>query len=143
MPCVLHLVRLPDEIGAGGQRRHEVVGNILHLWIDQVEATLGSRVDDGTLERVQCPLREGREGADGLDLVAEQLDADRLAAGGRVDVDDAATDCELATLLGPLDALVAGERQRLDDSVRAGSVAERNLEPVGTRLRRWELLGER
>ena len=46
-------------------------------------ATLGGRVDRRGLDLPQRPLRERREGADLLDLVAEQLDPERLAAGRR------------------------------------------------------------
>ena len=72
---------------------------------------LGRRVDERLVEGAQRALRERREGAHGLDLVAEELDAERLAAGRREDVDDAAADGELPALLDLVDALVAGERR--------------------------------
>ena len=59
------------------------------------------------------PLGEGGEGAHGLDLVAEELDAKRLAAGRREDVDDAAAHGELSAVVHALHSLVAGERKRL------------------------------
>src|SRR6266542_1257404 len=69
-------------------------------------------------------LREGREGADRLDLVAEELDAQRLAAGRREDVDDPAAHRELTTVVDALAARVAGEgerlRQTLDAELAAG-----------------------
>src|SRR5579884_1779491 len=88
-------------------------------------------------------LRERREGADGLDLVAEELGAQRLAAGGREDVDDAAADGELAALVRPLDAGVAGEGERLGESLDAGLEAGPQLDRLRAGLRRREQLRER
>ena len=62
-------------------------------------------------------LGEGREGADALDLVAEELDPERLAAGGRKDVDEAAANRDLAALLDPVDPLVACEHEGLGEAV--------------------------
>ena len=76
--------------GARRRRRSDVV---------EVEPPLGRRVDRDLVDRMQRALRERRERADALDLVAEELDAERLAAGRREDVDDAAADGELAALL--------------------------------------------
>ena len=76
---------------------------------------------------MQRALGERREGAHLLDLVAEELDAQRLAARRREDVDDPAADGELAALLGAVDALVAGERERLREAVEARLGAD--LEP--------------
>ena len=75
------------------------------------------------VDRMEGALREGREGADALDLVAEELDAERLAPGGRVDVDDASAKRELASLLRLVDALVAGERERSASASIPGLVA--------------------
>ena len=75
------------------------------------------------VDRAQRALRERRERADRLDLVAEELDAERLAAGRREDVDEPAADGELAALLDALDALVARERERLREPVDARLVA--------------------
>ena len=55
---------------------------------------------------MERPLGERREGAHLLDLVTEQLDAERLAPGAREDVDDSAAHRELAAFLDPVDALV-------------------------------------
>ena len=90
---------------------------------------------DGAVDGMERSLREGREGAHLLDLVAEELDAERLAARGREDVDDPATHRELAALLGPVDSLVAGERERLREPVEAGLVADvepDRLRPLGS-----------
>ena len=91
-------------------------------------------------------LRERRERADAFDLVAEELDPQRLATGRGEDVDQTATDGELAALLDALDALVAGEReplgQLLEARLVAGPEAERlgpltcGRQPLGDRFRR-------
>ena len=90
------VVGRPDGASSSSQRR-----------LDEVEAPLGGRVDDRLVDGVQRALRERRERADLLDLVAEELDPQRLAAGRREDVDEPAAHGELAALLDALDALVA------------------------------------
>ena len=92
---------------------------------------------------MQRALRERREGADALDLVAEELDAERLAPGRRIDVDDAAAERELAALLRLLDALVAREREVLGERVDPLLVARSNADRLGARLGRRHALGER
>ena len=52
-------------------------------------------------------LRERRERPDLLDVVSEELHAQRLAAGAREDVDETAAHCDLPALFHPLDAFVA------------------------------------
>jgi len=65
-------------------------------------------------------LRVHRERADGVDLVAPELDAQRIAER-RVDVDQAATHSELATLAHlVLDPVVAKVCKATDDDVEAG-----------------------
>ncbi len=88
-------------------------------------------------------LREGGERADRLDLVAEELDADRLAAGRGEDVDDAAADGELAAVVDALDACVPGERERLGERLDADLGAGAELDLDGTRGGRRHRLGER
>ena len=78
---------------------------------------------------MQRPLRERRERAHLLDLVAEQLHPQRLAAGGREDVDDAAAHGELAALVDAIDALVAGARESRREAVEARLRAD--VEPHG------------
>ena len=110
--------------------------------LEQVCEALGRRVDDGAVDRVEGALRERRERAHLLDLVAEELDPERLAAGRREDVDEAAADGELAALLRALDALVARERELLGEALEAGLAAD--LEPHRLRAlrRRRQPLGE-
>ena len=88
-------------------------------------------------------LREGRERAHRLDLVAEELDPERLAAGRREDVDDAAPHGELAAIIHPLHALVARKRKRLRQPFDAGLEPGPQLDRLGTRLRRRQPLRER
>ena len=76
---------------------------------------------------MERPLGEGRERAHLLDLVAVELDAERLAAGGREDVDETAADGELAALLGALDPLVARKREVLREAVETGLAADGEL----------------
>ena len=120
-PDRAHLVGLPHEVGRAVERQHEVVRSgrpagerILVVGerdLDELAAPLAGGVDRGAVDLAQRALRERREGADALDLVAEELDPQRLAAGGREDVDEAAAHRELPALLDPLDALVAGARE--------------------------------
>ena len=88
-------------------------------------------------------LGERREGAHLLDLVAEEVDAERLATGRGEHVDDPAADGELASLVDAVDALVAGERELLREPVDARLVAHPELERRGSRLERREPVRER
>ena len=88
-------------------------------------------------------LREGREGAHLLDLVAEELDPQRLAAGGREDVDDAAAHGELAAVVDTLHALVPGERELLGEPVDARLSADPELDRSRACGERRQSLGER
>ncbi len=133
---LLRLVGLPDEVGHR-ERRDEIHGDRRRLALvrqrrlEQVEAALGGGVDDGLLEPVQCALGEGRERAQRLDLVAEELHPHRLAARRREDVHDPAANGELPSLLGLRDALVAGEGEALRQGLGPGLVSD----PEDDRLR--------
>src|SRR5579884_135978 len=146
------LLGLPDEIGRA-EGRHEVAGDggghlLLALVgaeidLDQLPAPFGGRVHGRRVDLAERPLRERREGADLLHLVAEELDAERLAAGGREDVDQAAAHGELAALLDALDPFVARVRQVLGDRVEPWLVAARERERGGARPGRRHALGQR
>jgi hypothetical protein len=88
-------------------------------------------------------LRERRERPDLLDLVAEELDPERLASRRREDVDEAAADRDLPAFLGPLDAVVAGEREVLHDCVDAGLLARPKAQRLGPLVARRHAFGER
>ena len=60
-----------------------------------------------------------REAADLLDVVAPELHPDRVLLGGREDVDDAATDRELAALLDEVDPGVRRVGETLHDLLEA------------------------
>ena len=100
-------------------------------------------MDQRRVDRVQRALGERREGADRLDLVAEELDPERLAAGRREDVDEPAADGELAALLDALDPLVARERERLGELLERPLAADLELERLRALIGRRHALGER
>ena len=89
---------------------------------------------------MQRALRERRVRAHRLDLVAEELEAERLPAGGREDVDDPAANGELASFFRSLDALVARERESLRQ-VLVGVLREPDR--LRACLRRRKALGDR
>src|SRR2546430_17026622 len=80
---------------------------------EQVEPALGRWIDHRRLDRMQRALRERRERAHLLDLVAPELDPKRFAAGGREHVDEPAAHSELAALIRTLDPLLARQGERL------------------------------
>ena len=128
-PDRAHLVGLPDEVGRRGRaaargRPGAGAGGVRPRRRRASSSTSSPRrsaagVDRRAVELAQRALRERRERADALDLVAEELDAQRLAAGRREDVDEPAANGELAALLDALDALVAGERELLGEQRRS------------------------
>ena len=145
LPDLADVDRLPDEVRARRDRRHEVgrdrsrslAGLVVGKSdVVEVEPALGRGVDRDLVDRMQRALRERREGADALDLVAEELDAERLAPGRRIDVDDASAERELASLLRLVDALVARERELLGERVDPRLVARSNANRLRARLGR-------
>ena len=96
--------------------------------VDGGEEALG---DGGFGEGQQQGLIEGRGGAlgigiefaDGLDLVAEELEADGAVGFGRIDVEDAAAEGDLAGHLDHVDAGVADAGEVVDQHVGTYSFA--------------------
>ena len=88
-------------------------------------------------------LGEGREPAHRVDLVAEQLDPDGALLGRPEDVEDAAADRELASLLDLLDPFVAGADQVLGDRAEVDLVPARDDESGGPQRGVGDGLGER
>ena len=148
-PHAAHLVRLPDEVRRAVEDGDEVVRHrrrrvvVGQCGLEQVGDPLGRGIHDRVRDRVQRTLRERREHAHGLDLVAEELDAQRLPARRREDVDDAAADGELAALLRPLDALVPGEREVFRQRLDPRLVADRQPDRLRPLARGRQPLGER
>src|SRR2546423_1404549 len=110
--------------------------------LDEIEAALAGREDRARVDRVQRALRERRERADRLHLVAEELDAQRLAAGRREDVDQPAAHGELAAVVDALRAREAGERELLGEPVDTRLCPGAQLDRSGSRRRGREQLGE-
>ena len=88
-------------------------------------------------------LGEGREPAQRLDLVAEQLDPHRPFLGRGVDVEDAAAKRELAPLLDLVDALVAALDEELGDVGEVDLLAAMEGEPGRPQGGVGDRLGER
>src|SRR5439155_16753843 len=106
LPDVAYVVGRPDDVGPALERRDEVVRStrglvVSEVDLDELAAALGRRVDRRLVDLAQGTLGERREDADLLDLVAEELDPERLATGGRKDVDEPPAHGELAALLDP------------------------------------------
>ncbi len=81
------------------------------------DGNLGEREKQCGVERRLRALRFGVELADGFDLVAEEIDADGAVHLGGVDVEDAATEGELAGHFDDVDAGVADGEKVLDEHV--------------------------
>src|SRR5207237_7736577 len=111
--------------------------------LDELAAALGRRVDRRLVDLAQGTLGERREDADLLDLVAEELDPERLATGGRKDVDEPPAHGELAPLLDPFGPLVAGRGEVLRQRGDAGLVALREAKRCWSSTRRRHSLGHR
>ena len=101
----------------------------------------GGDLDDlGVAERA---LREGGEPAQRLDLVVEQVDADRALLRGRVDVEQAAADGELAAVVDLVDALVARGDEVGGGLVEVEQLADAQREAVRAQRRVRDLLAQR
>ena len=88
----------------------------------------------------QRALGEGGEPAQRLDLVVEQVDADGALLRGRVDVEQAAADRELAAVLDLVDALVARRHEVGGGLVEVEQLADAQREAVRAQLRVGHLL---
>ncbi len=72
----------------------------------------------------ETALVGGLEVANFFDLVAEELDTQRVVFGGRKDVENAAAHGDVAAPLDQIGAAVAGGNQPFDDVVQVGGVAD-------------------
>ena len=131
----------------GGTRSAGTLGVALvvvrQCCLDEIDASLRGRMYDGVVDRVEGALGEGRERSHLFDLVTEELDAERFAAGAREHVDDSAAHGELPAILDAIDALVAGERERHGEPVDARLVAWPERDGGRACIDRWHALGER
>ena len=94
--------------------------------VDLVEPRAAVRVD--RVPAVERALGLGVERPDRLDLVAEELDPDRVGGVGREDVEDAAAEAELAGDLDDLDP-----RHARDPAASAVSSSTGTASPTATR----------
>ena len=142
-----HLVGLPDDVRSTTDGRDEVgrdpreyrsVLVVSQVGLDEVGPPFGRRVDGDVVCGVKRALGEGREGTHLLDLVAEQLDAERFTPRGGEDVDDPAAHGELPALVHPIDTLVPRKGERCGEAVGSRLVADPQLHDGRTRSRGWE-----
>ena len=94
----------------------------------------------GVAERA---LGEGREPAQRLDLVVEEVDADGALLRGGVDVEQPAADRELAAVLDLVDPLVARRHEVGGRLVEVQQLADAQREAVRAQLRVGHLLAQR
>ena len=93
----------------------------------------GRELDLGDL--AEGALGEGREPANRLDLVSEQLEPGGALLGGREDVHDVAARRKLAALLDLVDPLVAGLHQELRGEGEVDLLTRREREPLRPKRR--------
>jgi hypothetical protein len=93
------------------------------------DGSFGKRKEKGAVELRAGALGFGVELADGLDLVAEEVDADGAVLLGGVDVDDAAANGDLAGHFDDIDAGIADGEEMLDEHV--GDVLFADVEMEG------------
>ncbi len=92
-----------------GQQGQQIDGGLLGI--------LGSCVQPDLVQRAKGALREHREAAQGVDLVAPELHPHRVALGGREHVDEAAPHRELAGVLHLVHADIAEGHQFAGEGV--------------------------
>ncbi len=147
-PHRAHAVGHPDDVAAlerGRQvsRHLRLVPHLVsELRAESVEPALRGRVDERVLHRVERALGKRREGANGLHVIPEELDAKRVATRRSEHVDEPTANSELPTLLDPLDPLVAGDRELLGQPVDPRAVAHADLKRRRSFRQRWHALRE-
>ena len=104
---------------------------------------LGGGGDLHRLRVAERALGERGEPAQRLDLVVEQVDADRALLGRRIDVEQPAAHGELAAIVDLVDALVAGGDEVGGRLVEVEQLAEAEREAVRAQRRVGDLLAER
>ena len=101
---------------------------------------LGGRGDLDGLGITQGPLREGREPAQRLDLVTEEVDPHGPILGCREQVDEAAADGELPAVLHLVDPFVAGGGEVGRELVEIHQITDRQAKSVRAQRRIRDLL---
>ena len=149
-PDATHVVGLEDEVGRALERRDEIVrgpgltspSSPCHSSTrSSRRSTAGKIVHASTGCSARCVNGENAR----IDSTSSPKNsiAERLAAGCREDVDQAAAHRELAAVVDPLDALVARERELLREAFDADLDARRQLERRGPRAAGGRQLGDR
>ncbi len=136
-PQLPDLCRSPDEVGSRGKASCH---GFLFGDVREVGPALRRRKDRRLLEVVERPLRKLREGADPLDYIAEELDAEGLAARCAVDVENSSANCDLPTLFHSLDALVACDHELLGQRLQPSRRSHGDLDRRRPRVRRRQAL---
>ena len=148
-PIVDQLEERPEAIGRqelGERPLRPLLGSVGERRLGEqpvVGIDLGGRGQLDPLGLAERALRERREVADRLDLVAEQLDPRRLILGRGEDVEDPAADRELAAVVDLLDPLVAAAGEQLGDVAEVDLLAPREREAGRPQRRVGDRLGER
>ena len=149
VPDAADVVRLPDEVRRAVEGGDEIARRLGELALvakarlDEIHAPLRGGIHDRLGDWMERALRERGERPHLLYLVTEELDAKRLTARAREDVDETAAHGDLSSLVHALDALVAGERKRLHELVEAELRSRRQPDRAGPRLDRRQALCER
>src|SRR4029450_9736090 len=94
----------------GGQIVEDRRGSIRVI---RVARKFGEWEDAGLSDGSDRSLRRGIVGADRLDGVADELEADRPFGARGVEINDAAADAELARLVNRVLSRVAGRREQI------------------------------
>ena len=107
-----------------------------------LERQLGRGVELDPLRLAERALGEGREPADRLDLVAEQLEPRGALLGRGEDVEDPAAERELAALGDLVGAFVSGLGEQLGDVAEVDLLAAVEDEALGPQRSVRDRLGE-
>ena len=114
--------------------------------LGQLAVLLGELRGGRDLDQLGVPKRalgERREPPQRLDLVSEQIDPDGAVLGRREQVEQAAANRELATVLDLVDALIAGRNEVAGGLLEVEQLARPQGEAVGSESRIGHLLGQR
>ena len=117
--------RLVERVAGRGGAEQVAVAAAEALDRFLVEQRFGRGEQGEAVEPAGGALVGGVEGADALDLVAEEVEAERLLLAGREQVDEAAADRELALIVDGVGADVAVGLEELREAVAVDPLAGR------------------